>query len=191
MKQKLIAITFFLATWSAAGQGTLFFDQNSTNSIEGASFLGGQPMGQSFSPSLSSIGFVQLNLFDSDALNHFGARVSLNLRSGSIAGAIIGSSAPLFLPDGFFGTTNFLFSAPIPVTPNVTYYIQPFIQSGDAVSSYVTDGSYAGGTAIYQGVPVLDRDLWFREGIVVPEPGTSALLVIGCGLLAWRRRLFA
>jgi hypothetical protein len=46
-KQKLIAMTFFLATWSVAGQGTLVFDQNSTNIIEGASFLGGQPMGQS------------------------------------------------------------------------------------------------------------------------------------------------
>jgi hypothetical protein len=48
---------------------------------------------------------------------------------------------------------------------------------------------YAGGTEFLQGQPG-NNDLWFREGIVVPEAGTWALLVIGCGLLVWRRRLF-
>jgi hypothetical protein len=38
-----------------------------------------------------------------------------------------------------------------------------------------------------QGAPNPGFDLWFREGVVVPEPGTWALLLVGFGLLAWRK----
>jgi hypothetical protein len=191
MKQKLLVAISFLPVSFACSQGTLVYDQQSTNLIEGAAFLrSGQPMGQSFTPFLSSIDFIELNLYDSDSLSQSGATVYLNLRSGSITGSILASTAAVFLPDGFFGTASFSFSSPITVIPGVTYYFQPLIQSGDSMGSYVTDGSYTGGTAIYQSVPIVDRDLWFREGIVIPEPGTWVLLVVGCGLLAWRSRLF-
>lgn len=191
MKLKLISAALFLTTSFANGRGTFVYDQQSTNLIEGAAFLqSGQPMGQSFGPTLSSVGFVMLNLYDSDALQHSGATVYLNLRSDSITGTILSSSTQVFLPDGFFGITTFLFSTPVTITPGVTYYLQPLIQSGDTVGSYVTDTSYTRGSAIYQGVPSSSFNLWFREGIVVPEPGTWALLLVGCALLAWRRRKF-
>jgi hypothetical protein len=189
MSQKILLFLFSAATLAAIGQDTFIYDQQSTNLVEGAAFLqSGQPMGQSFAPTLSSVGFVILNLYDSDGLHNLGSTVYVNLRSDSITGPILGSSTAVFLPDGFFGIANFIFSTPMDVTPGLTYYLQPLIQSGDTVGSYVTDGSYAGGMLISQGVPILDRDLWFREGIVVPEPSGAVLFLIGSGLLLYLRR---
>src|SRR5882724_468999 len=67
MKIKLILVTFLLTTWFAHGQGVLIVDQQSTNQIEGSAGLYSpeQPMGQSFTPIFSLVGFVRLNLYDS------------------------------------------------------------------------------------------------------------------------------
>jgi len=147
-------------------------------------------MGQSFTPIFSLVGFVRLNLYDSDALHNSGATVFINLRSNSISGTILGVSAALFLPDGFFDMTNFLFSAHVAVAPGVTYYLQPMIQSGDNVASYVTDKSYLGGTAFVNGSPASFYNLWFQEGVVVvPEPSPAWLVLLGSGALIFIRRL--
>ena|ERR1051325_1187771 len=185
----LIFTTVLVTACFVRGQGNWVYDQQSTNLIEGAALLNnlGQPMGQSFTPSLASVGFVTLNLY-----NNFSGSVYVNLRSNSITGPILSSTTPVFMPDSFFGITNFLFAAPVAVIPGVIYYLQPEIQSGSAgFASYVTDASYVGGSAIYQGVPVLDRNLWFREGIVVPEPSSIFLLLTGgtfALLTSFRRR---
>jgi hypothetical protein len=94
----------------------------------------------------------------------------------------------VFLPNNFLGITNFIFSVPVAVTPGTTYYLQP-VQSGDGVGSSVTDGSYPGGTEIYQGSPIPDRDLWFREGIIVPEPSSMFLLAAVRGTQAREQRM--
>jgi hypothetical protein len=39
--------------------------------------------------------------------------------------------------------------------------------------------NYPGGTAFYHGVSDPTEDLWFREGIVVPEPSSIFLLLTG------------
>jgi len=183
MKLKFIAAMLFVTTLATCGQGTFVYDQQSTNVVEGAAFLGnsGQPMGQGFTPALSSIGFVTLNLYDGDPLNNSGATVYVNLRSDSITGPILRSSDSIAMPDHFFGITNFPFSTPVPVTPGVSYYLQPVLQSGDSFGSYVTDGSYTGGSAYYQGTSVSGRNFWFREGILVPEPSSVLLGLIGIG----------
>jgi len=41
------------------------------------------------------------------------------------------------------------------------------------------EDTYAGGRAISLGNPLPLNDLAFREGLVVPEPGTVSLLGIG------------
>jgi hypothetical protein len=164
-------------------------DQQSTNLVEGAAFLqSGQPMGQSFTPSLSWVDSIVLNLYDSDALHNSGATVYVNLRTNSITGTILGSTSPIFLPDGFSGTTNFIFSTSIFLVSGVTYYFQPVILSGNTIGSYVTDNSYTGGSAIYLGNPV-SGNLWFQEGVLaVPEPSIAALLLVGSGTWFWSRR---
>jgi hypothetical protein len=51
--------------------------------------------------------------------------------------------------------------------------------------------NYTGGTVFWNGVAAVNEDLWFREGVVVPEPAAVALGFVGAGLLAlahWGRR---
>ena len=53
----------------------------------------------------------------------------------------------------------------------------------------IEEYGYTGGDAILAGSPDAGTDFWFREGIVeTPEPSVWALLVFGCGALAFRRR---
>ncbi len=173
---------------STLGRGTFVYDQESTNLVEGSADLKlAQPLGQSFTPALVSVGFVEFNFYDGDVLHSSGATVVVNLRSNAITGPILGISASVFMPNGFFGVTNFVFTTSIPVTPGVVYYLQPMVQSGDDMGAYLTDASYTGGSAISQGVPVPDRNLWYREGVVVPEPSAALVILIGGGLLLWRR----
>jgi hypothetical protein len=178
-----------IASLAAVGQGTILYDQQSTNLIEGSAPWIYQPMGQSFSPSLSAVSIVQLQLFYSDGINRTGSVLYVNVRSNSLTGPILGTTASVFVPSDFFDITNFVFSTPVSLTPGTTYYLQPAIQSGGVVSSYVTDGSYSGGTAFSGGMPWPEHNLWFREGIIVPEPQIFSLFLTSAGLfLAFRKR---
>jgi hypothetical protein len=186
--------TFFLslmfAALAASGQGTFIYDQQSADESSGGggfvTIQSNQPLGQSFIPTNSSIGFIRLLLSDS-VLNGSGATVYLNLLSSSITGTILGKTEPVFMPDGFGvssrGFANFFFPVPIAINPGTTYYFQPVVQSGDpswAVLGY--HYLYPGGTAFLNGLANSGNDLWFREGVFVPEP-SSICLLIGGGVL--------
>src|SRR5689334_4510580 len=141
MRYFIPSVMILVASLTSRGQGTINqVDQLSTNIIEGTADWSAQPMGQSFTPSLSAVSFVDLRFFYSDGLNHSGSFLSVNLRSGSITGPILGSSGTVFVPSTFFGVTNFLFASPLAVTPGLTYFLQCQIQSGGVVSSYIPDG---------------------------------------------------
>ena len=108
----------------------------------------------------------------------------VNLRADSITGPILAATEPVFLPDTFGGTgrgfTNFLFAAEAPVTPGTTYYFQPVVESGDIIMAHVFIPTFdsPGGSLFIQGQPA-KNDMWFREGIVIPEPCTVPLLLLG------------
>ena len=182
---------------NALGQGGFVYDQQS--STNPAAAAGGpiiqqivSPYGQSFVPTLSSIGFLQLGFFDANQGNGQGATVIVNLRSNAINGPVFTSSAPVFMPDGFgigsvsASTTNFLFPSGIVLLPGVTYYFQPVVLSGDSWGVSIAEYRYPGGSVFFSGSPVIATDYWFREGIyVVPEPAGLALVACGivmCGL---------
>jgi hypothetical protein len=112
--------------------------------------------------------------------------VSVNLRTGSITGPVLGSTEPVFMEDRFSGFVNFLFSNPVTVSPGTTYYFQPVVESGDIwqVASHNAFG-YTGGTAFALGQPSQVSDLWFREGIVIPEPSSGLLMLAGFGILLY------
>jgi hypothetical protein len=94
------------------------------------------------------------------------------------------------MANGFAGRTNFFFSAPVPVVPGTTYFLQPVVQSGDAwTTSLDINYKYPGGTIFFSGIADSSFDMWFREGIIVPEPSFVALLLLGAGVLFWRRRV--
>ena len=183
-----------LLTRIACGQGTFLYDQQSSDESRYGEAAAGiqvnQLIGQSFTPSLTAVGFIRLQLLDPNPGNGLGATLYINLRTTSISGPILDSSALVLLPDGAPGAPSFFdffFTTPVSVTPNTTYYFQPVVQSGDVIliGRFIQGSDYAGGTEYLKGLPGTD-DLWFREGIIVPEPSSLALLLLGCGLFLSR-----
>jgi hypothetical protein len=187
MKLKLPLAAFLLSTGLAASaQGTFVYDQQSTGTIDGGASLSQTPFGQSFTPTLDAVGFIELQLFDSAAAT----TIDVNIRSGSITGAILGTSLPTTMPGNSSGIFDFLFSNPVTLTPGTKYYFEPvMVGGGSSVGADITFVQYTGGDAIYGGTAFNNQDLWFREGVVtaVPEPASGALLVVA-GLLFWRGR---
>ena len=176
------------ATNASFAQGTLVFDQESSND-EVSLFTGVRiqfygTVGQSFTPSLSTVGFVQLRHFDISPGNLVGATLVVNLRSNAINGPIIGTTTPVSLADSFTGLVNYFFASAVAVVPNTAYYLQAVVQSGDnwgivTIGDTYPNGVFHGGLTAFSG-----NDLWFREGIVVPEPALGAIFFLGGGLVA-------
>jgi hypothetical protein len=200
MKTKFVATQMVLlsAVLIGRGQGTLQYDQQSVpNDTFSGDFLVIQtngPIGQSFVPSLSSVGFVRMLLADGNPGNHLGGTVYFNLRADSITGPILGSTDPVFMPDGYNSVgnqspTNFFFSTPVAVTPGTTYYLEPVVQSGDRWDEIYYQYFYPHGSAYIQGNPTI-WDLWFREGVVVPEPSSALLISVGAGAIIYVRRKY-
>ncbi len=189
-----IQTSLAIAAGSAIGQGTLIYDQQSSTT-NGAGAGSGpiqslEPMGQSFTPVLPAVGFVQLEFLDFTPGNGVGATVYVNLLSGSITGAVLSSTAPVSMPDGVdHSVSTFFFPSAVPVTPGTSYYLQPVVQSGDNPWNIVADFfNYSGGTWYVNGQPNPDGlDLWFREG-VVPEPSTWALALVATAAICCRRK---
>jgi hypothetical protein len=192
-----LIVMIMLSGHGLLAQGTLLYDQQSSDesfSAESSVALTStwQPVGQSFTPSLSAVGFIALQLYDGDIFNARGATIVINLRTNSITGPILASTIPSLVPNGFNGGyTNFFFASNVSVTPGSTYYFQPFIQSGDGflVGRLVPGSDYPGGVEYINGLPGKD-DLWFREGIVVPEPSSVVLTMLGSVAARCARRRF-
>jgi hypothetical protein len=191
-----IQIAVLSAVFSARSQGTFVYDQQSADETSGGGSLAiiqsNEPVGQSFTPGLSSVGFVRLYMADANPSNALGATVYVNLLANSITGPVIGSTVPVFMPNNFgWGTNgyvNFYFSTPVAVTPGVTYYFNPVVQSGDSWYVIGYNYAYSGGIGFLNGAAVPNYDLWFREGVVVPEPSSALLISIGAGAFVYIRR---
>ena len=167
-------------------QGTFVYDQQSTVFLEGAVEIidSNQPVGQSFTPSLSAVNFIMLILVDASPFSPAGASAYVNLRANSISGPILGISDVVTMANNTGDVRTFLFPSAIPLTPGTMYYFQPIVLAGgDRWISAVSQG-YAGGTAFVHGVPATDGHFWFQEGIIVPEPSSLVLLLFGAGVVA-------
>ena len=194
MKSPLLLIIIVLLSFCAQGQGTFVFDQQS--STDETPWPNGSgttiqqitpPYGQSFTPSLSAVDFIRLNLNDPFPANSTGATLFINLKT-SINGSNTASTAAVTLPDSFAGIVDFFFSSSVTLTPGQVYYFQPVVQSGDSWGVSVSEYGYPGGSAFAGGIAFPMSDFWFREGILVPEPASAWLLLLGGGVLLLRRR---
>jgi hypothetical protein len=172
------------------GQGTLVNDQSAGGSAPGEGlWIGVQtnaPLGQSFTPALNSIGYIALGLNGSGTATFY-----MNLRSGSITGAILGSTTPTVISSGAAnGIYDFYFPSAISLTPGTAYFLDVNQSAGSQwlINSY--SYQYADGIAYFKGVPSINSDdLWFREGIVVvPEPSVAWLALVGGGIFFSARR---
>jgi hypothetical protein len=189
----LCSAVVWLSLFAAWGQGTFVYDQQSSTDETPWSYGGGfniqeaTPSGQSFTPSLPTVNFIRLNLNDAAPTNGFGGTIFLNLRAGSMGGTIIGTAAPVTLTNAFTGTVNFIFASDVPLTTGGTYVFELVIQSGDLWNGAAGEYNYPGGTSLYQGLPLSGGDLWFREGVIVPEPSSAGLILLAAVLASVRR----
>jgi hypothetical protein len=174
-------------------QGTFVYDQqSSTNEVYTGFFpyiQSNEPIGQSFVPALASVGFIRLFISDSSFPVGSPSTVSVNLLADSITGTVLGATSPLDLPGGYFGYTNFFFPTPVSITPGTTYYFQLVANSADDWGTLFVPVLGFNGTGYLNGAPYGSgiSQLWFREGIVVPEPSFTLLLLTGGSLLHLHR----
>ena len=175
------------------GQGSFIYDQQSSTEANyqegGADIQQNQIIGQSFIPQLSSVGFIRLFIYNGLLGDTSAATIHVNLRTNSISGAILSSTAPVSIPGGtlFAAPLDFYFTTPVLVAPGVTYYFQPVVENNNNLGlNQSIFYNYLAGTAYLKGLTFTPHDLWFREGIyVVPEPAGLALVACGivmCGL---------
>jgi hypothetical protein len=180
MRLSLILTTLALTAYSAHGVGIYQVDQSVSPLTAPNLFVNIESTGESFVPTLSSVGFAQFYLNDASPVQQSSTLV-VDIWSGSFAnGVLLGQTAPVTVGPFSAGATTFYFSNPVAVTPGTTYFLQPIILSGDIESAGVLPGTgYANGEAFISGVANPNYDLWFNEGVVVPEPSTFSLAIVG------------
>jgi hypothetical protein len=184
---RLFTLAITVASLKAHSQGTFVYDQQSSTDETplpgaGSEMTLNTPIGQSFTPSFTSVGFVKLN-FSYVNPPGIGATVYVNLHSDSLTGPILGTTDPVMMLGNFAGVTNFSFTAPVAVTPGTVYYLEPIESAGGPWNIIGGPYNYPGGTFLYDGgIPEPGGDLWFREGII-PEPSSLCLVLVGGAVL--------
>ena len=190
----LIPVLTSLSGLLACGQGFIYDQQSSTDESvlpngSGTSIQLSSPLGQSFTPNLTAVNFIRLNLNDNNPNNSLGGIIYLNLRTDTVGGTLLATTTPVTFANGFTGTADFYFASDVPLTPSATYAFELVIQLGsDSWNALAWEYNYPGGVAFGNGVPAPAGDLWFREGTIVPEPSVGALTLLGAGVLWWNRR---
>ena len=135
------------------------------------------PVGQTFKPSFAGLDAVELwteDQWDGEC-SGVGARLQVNLREAAIDGPLLGSSAPVVLPDCFKGIAFFGFPSLIALTPDKVYVVEVVVMSGDnwgVVWQQIPD-AYPRGESVVLGAGG-HSDIWFREGLRNSTPLTEA-----------------
>jgi hypothetical protein len=191
MKNAVLLLALFP---SLASAHAFTIDQLNDPASPSAIFINQPPLGQEFTPTLSSLSVVELMIMDSLPTDGIGSTVTVNIRGGAIAGPVLGTST-LVLPNayggGTFALTHFDFLAPVPLVPG-NLFVMELVATGTGFTVAVNPANtYAGGRFISLGNVVQGSDLVFREGPVlaaVPEPTTLLLVGVGTALTAGARR---
>lgn len=158
-----VSTLFDVSAWYHVDQ------KNDPTASGGNNVLFYYPIGQEFVPGLSALDVVQLWMMGGSSYSG-PAEFIVNIRTGTIGGPLLGTSAVTELPYRFLGVASFEFER-IALTPGETYVIELVQLSGQNWLVGTTQSDpYVQGRMILQGRPVESMDLWFREGAVEPLP---------------------
>jgi len=186
---RISVLVVSLVTTEVVGQGLLVDQASGTTDevVQNSSIIPIRQIAQSFTPSLSAVGWVQFSLYTFTSSGDF---LVINLRQGAWNGPIVSSTTPVVFSPGPIQKATFYFPDNIAVTPGQLYFFEPVLQSaGPMFIGYKFPSSYPGGEAWNNGLSSGDTsDYWFREGIVVPEPSIVALFGVGAGWILIRRK---
>jgi len=189
-RMKPVRLTLLLALAMMQGvhaQDGLIFDQQSSADETAPSLPGiiryGFGVGQSFTPTLDRVDFFRVNLYDIDPYTHYGTTLVGILHSNTINGPMLGLTH-LNLKDGFSGPASFVFSNSIPVTPGVEYFFTIAVRFNEQWGISIRNDShgyenYPGGEFYNMFIPEESLDLWFREGVIVPEVSSISIVLMG------------
>ncbi|MCC6677016.1 MAG: hypothetical protein IT436_07725 [Phycisphaerales bacterium] len=146
-------------------------DQQSTVETGAIPIQAMSPAGQSFTPTVEFLNYIDLRTYDAGGSN--GATLRVKVRSGSIAGPVLGTSDAVDLPDGWASPkpVRFYFPAGVFAAPGASVFFEVEVMAGDPWLVATGPGAYPGGTAIALGVPDPSSDLWFTEGLLEREAG--------------------
>jgi hypothetical protein len=180
------AIALYLVTSQTLGQGFIVDQASGTADeiVTVATVIPDNQIAQSFTPLIPAVGLVQLqtSIFASSS----GETLIINLRQGAYNGPIVSSTDPVFLINKITQVNTFYYPDNISVTPGQLYFFEPVLLSAGSLDiGYKFPSSYPGGEAWSNG-GIAGGDYWFREGVIVPEPGSVWLLLFGSAVFIWR-----
>ncbi len=129
---------------------------------------------QEFTPAFGALDVVEVYTRDWSfpVTNGIGATLQVSIREDTTNGAILAASAPLELPDGWEGPSQFLFANLVWLTPGKRYAIEVELLEGNnwGVDSYGTFAPpYDGGRYFVGPYQINGKDMWFRTGVRVPN----------------------
>lgn len=128
------------------------------------------PLGQEFTPTKPQMNIAQILIRDATGGGLGPVDFALRVRSGNIAGPVIGTSLATFR-SGEDGMATFEFDSTLTLTPGQLYVLELEHLVGMNWGILPDDGNhYAGGRMIFQGRFSPSRDLVFRQGLKLSEP---------------------
>ena len=140
---------------------------------------------QEFTPTLDRMDSLELFInLDGAPLSPTGGSLAIEIRQGGFDGTVIATSPEVQLGPFFQGSVLFRFSDPVSLVPGETYAFQPIPVSGNmnwfANANESPQTGYPSGRLYFDGSFMPDNtDLYFVEGINIPEPAPVMLIVLG------------
>ena len=189
-KLAALALVFAVRSATMLGQGLLVDQATGPNLQSTALPIPDNQLVQSFTPSFSAVGFVQFAMAVLANPNVPSVTVLVNLRQNSYDGPVISSTDPVVAMNRITQVQTFYFPGNVPLTAEQVYFLEPVILSAGRMDiDDIGPSTYVRGVLFNNGVPAGAGDLWFQEGIVVPEPSEVWLFLFGGAVLLWRLRV--